>query len=60
MPKWHLGIAAPSHTTFLVSVVIAIIAWIAYFASIPFFGQHPSGLLTVAFALLTAGCLLAF
>jgi hypothetical protein len=51
---------APSQTTFLVSLVIAIVAWVAYFASIPYLGEHPSGLLTVAFALLAAGCLLKY
>jgi hypothetical protein len=35
---------APSQTTFLASLVIAILAWIAYFASIPYIGDHPSGL----------------
>jgi hypothetical protein len=56
MPNLH----APSQTTFLVSLVIAILAWIAYFASTPYIGEHPSGLLTVAFAYLAAGCLLSF
>jgi hypothetical protein len=51
---------APSQNTFLVSLAVAIVAWIAYFASVPYFGQHPSGLLTVAFAYLAAGCLLSF
>jgi hypothetical protein len=45
-----LSLNAPSQTTFLVSLVIVIIAWIAYFGSVPFFGEHPSGLLTVAYA----------
>ena len=45
-----LSLNAPSQTTFLVSLVIVIIAWIAYFASVPFFGEHPSGHLTVAYA----------
>jgi hypothetical protein len=57
MPKLHLGIAAPSQTTFLVSVIVAILAWIAYFASIPYIGNHPSILLTVAFGWLASGCL---
>jgi len=56
MPNLH----APSQTTFLVSLAIAIIAWIAYFASIPYIGDHPSLLLTVAFAWLAAGCLVPF
>jgi hypothetical protein len=51
---------APSQTTFLVSLIIAIVAWIAYLASTPYIGAHPSGLLTVAFAYLAAGCLLSF
>jgi hypothetical protein len=53
MPK----LKAPSRTTFLVSLVIAILAWIAYFASIPYIGEHPSLLLIVAFAGLASGCL---
>ena len=60
MPSLHLDIAAPSQTTFLVSLALAIIAWIGYSASIPYIGDHPSVLLTVAFAYLAAGCLLAF
>jgi len=60
MSSLHLGIAAPSQTTFLVSVAIAIVAWISYFAATPYIGEHPSVLLTVAFAYLAAGCLLAF
>jgi hypothetical protein len=51
---------APSQTTFLVSLVIAIVAWIAYFASIPYIGDHPSLLLTVAFAYLAADCVVPF
>jgi hypothetical protein len=59
MPSLHLAIAAPSQTTFLVSVALAIVAWISYFASTPYIGDHPSVLLTAAFAYLAAGCLLA-
>jgi hypothetical protein len=55
-----LNLNAPSQTTFLVSLAIAIFAWIAYFAATPYIGAHPSGLLTVAFAYLAAGCLLSF
>jgi hypothetical protein len=60
MSSLHLGIAAPSQTTFLVSLALAVVAWISYFAAIPYIGEHPSALLTVAFAYLAAGCLLAF
>ena len=55
-----MNLNAPSQTTFLVSLAIAIIAWIGYSASIPYIGDHPSVLLTVAFAYLAAGCLMAF
>jgi hypothetical protein len=48
----------PSQATFLLSVIIAMFAWIGYFASIPFIGDHPSYLLTIAFAVLAGGCLL--
>jgi hypothetical protein len=48
----------PSQATFLISVVIAILAWIGYFASIPYIGDHPSFLVTVAFVFLAAGSLL--
>jgi len=47
---------APSQTTFLASLAIAILAWIAYFASMPYIGEHSSALLTVAFAWLASGC----
>jgi hypothetical protein len=51
---------APSQTTFLVSLAIAVFAWIAYFASIPYIGEHPLGLLTIAFVYLAAGCFYSF
>jgi hypothetical protein len=60
MLSLHLAIAAPSQTTFVVAVAIAILAWIGYLTSTPYIGDHPSVLLTVAFAYLAAGCLLAF
>jgi hypothetical protein len=48
----------PSQTTFLISLIIALFAWIGYFASIPYIGDHPSFLLSIAFVFLAAGCLL--
>ena len=51
---------APSQAIFLISLILAIIAWIGYFASTPYIGEHPSALLTFAFGLLAAGCLLPF
>ena len=56
MPNLH----APSQTTFLVSLVMAVFTWITYFVATPYIGDHPSILLTVAFAYLAAGCLLPF
>jgi hypothetical protein len=55
MPNLH----APSQTIFLMSLALAIIAWIRAFAEMPYLG-HPSLLLTIAFAVLAAGYLLAF
>jgi hypothetical protein len=51
---------APSQTTFLVSLILAIIAWIAYSASTPHLGEHTrwSGELKDD-AYLAAGCLLS-
>jgi hypothetical protein len=51
-------LSAPSWTTFPVSLALAIIAWAAWFTSTPYIGEHPSALLTIAFVLLAAGCLL--
>jgi hypothetical protein len=54
------NLSAPSQTTFLVSLAIAIVAWIAYLAGIPHIGEHPSGLLTIALIYLAAGCFYSF
>lgn len=51
-------LSAPTQAVFLISVIIAIFAWIASLASIPYIGDHPSFLLTIAFMILAAGCLL--
>jgi hypothetical protein len=49
---------APSRTIFLISLILAIIAWVAHFTSNPYIGGHPSALLTVAFVILASDCLL--
>jgi hypothetical protein len=32
----------PSQAIFIVSLVLFVIAWISYFAGVPFIGNHPS------------------
>jgi hypothetical protein len=51
-------LSTPTQAVFLVSVIIAIFAWIAYLATIPYVGEHPSLLMTIAFMILAGGCLL--
>jgi hypothetical protein len=47
---------APPRVVFLVSLIIAIVAWIAFSVDIKYIGQHPSILLTVAYVVLAVGC----
>jgi hypothetical protein len=47
---------APSQIVFLVSLILAVIAWIGAFAGIPYIGEHPSILVTLAYVVLAVGC----
>jgi hypothetical protein len=47
---------APSQIVFLVSLILAVIAWIGAFAAIPYVGEHPSILMTLAYVVLAVGC----
>jgi hypothetical protein len=49
---------APSQLVFLISLILAVIALIGYFAAIPYIGQHPSILMTLAYLVLGAGCVM--
>jgi ribose/xylose/arabinose/galactoside ABC-type transport system permease subunit len=50
---------APSQIVFLVSLILAVIAWIGVFAGgIPYIGQHPSILVTLAYVVLAVGCVM--
>ena len=49
---------APTQITFLISLVIAIVAWIGSFAAIPYIGGHPSILMTLAYVVLAVGCVM--
>ena len=49
---------APKQVVFLVSLILAVVAWISVFAGIPYIGGHPSVLLTLAYVVLALGCFL--
>ena len=49
---------APNQVVFLVSLILAVVAWISVFARIPYIGEHPSVLLTLAYVVLALGCFL--
>jgi hypothetical protein len=49
---------APNQVAFLVSLILAIVAWISVFAGIPYIGGHPSILMTLAYVVLALGCFL--
>jgi hypothetical protein len=51
-------LSAPTQITFLISLVIAIVAWIGSFAAIPYIGEHPSILMTLAYIVLAVGCVM--
>lgn len=53
-----LRVYAPRQAIFLISLILAIIAWIGWLISVPYVGEHPSLLMTIAFIVLAAGCLL--
>jgi hypothetical protein len=47
-----LTLKAPNPVLFLVSLVLVVVAWISFSAGIPYIGEHPSGLLTLAYIVL--------
>ena len=47
---------APSQVVFLISLILAVIAVIAYVGAIPYIGQHPSIVMTLAYVVLAGGC----
>ena len=49
---------APKQIVFIVSLLIAIAAWLTVFFGFPYLGQHPSVLLTLAYIILAVGCFL--
>ena len=49
---------APKQIVFLVSLAVAIVAWISFFAHIPYIGEHPSIFMTLAYVALALGCFL--
>ena len=49
---------APNQILFFVSLILAILAWLTFFADFPYLGQHPSGLMTLAYVVLALGCFL--
>jgi hypothetical protein len=49
---------APKQVVFLVSLILAILAWITAFTDIAYIGGHPSILMTFAYIILALGCFL--
>jgi hypothetical protein len=49
---------APNQVLFLVSLILATVAWLSVFADFGYLGQHPSILMTFAYILLALGCFL--
>jgi hypothetical protein len=49
---------APSQIVFVVSLILAVIAWVGAFVGtgIPYIGAHPSILVTLAYVVLAVGC----
>jgi hypothetical protein len=63
IPRQHQGgnmptLQAPKQIVFIVSLLIAIAAWLTVFFGFPYLGQHPSVLLTLAYIILAVGCFL--
>ena len=49
---------APSQVVFLISLTLVAIAVIGYLVAIPYIGQHPSIVMTLAYVVLAAGCVM--
>jgi hypothetical protein len=51
-----MSLHAPIEAVFIVSLGLFAIAWIGYFAGVPFIGNHPSLLTAAAYVVLALGC----
>ena len=52
------NLSAPSRFVFFLSLIFAVIAVISYFTHMPYFGEHPSILMTLAYVVLAVGCVM--
>lgn len=53
-----MTLSAPTQMMFIIAVVVAIIAVIGYFVSIPFVSAYAFWILVVAFVVLAGACLM--
>jgi hypothetical protein len=53
-----MNLSAPSQTMFIIAVVVAIIAIIGVFISIPFISAYAFWILVLAFVILAGACLM--
>jgi len=53
-----MNLSAPSQMMFIIAVVVAIIAIIGYFVSIPFISAYAFWILVLAFVILAGACLM--
>jgi len=53
-----MTLSAPTQMMFIIAVVIAIIAIIGYFVSIPFVSAYAFWILVLAFVILAGACLM--
>ena len=52
-----MSLHPPKLLVFIVSLILFVIAWIGVFTPIPVIDEHPSILVTIAYIVLTLGCL---
>jgi len=53
-----MNLSAPSQMMFIIAVVVAIIAILGYFISIPFISAYAFWILVLAFVILAGACLM--
>ena len=53
-----MNLSAPSQTMFIIAVVVAIIAIIGVFVSIPFISAYAFWILVLGFVILAGACLM--
>jgi hypothetical protein len=53
-----MSLHTPKAAVFIISLILFVIAWIGYFAAIPYIGDHPSFLITLAYVVVAIGCFL--